>query len=234
MVVLLYAWLDEKAVYQKDVENTKAKRSAESLVNWLNTTTDPEAKERVSNIVQLFLDLYAYSSKELVTPTASVPKAPGAAEIFGKKHDLLNDALSRYQLVPGIQFSLPPDGRASGLRVHIHWEAAPGSKLRKDMRRRQLAQKNQKPVSANHSNLPGAQLVEIGAFNNALNLIDSGLIFKIQRCRCEEFFFQRFSHQRFCSEKCRIAEFRTGDEARVRRNAYARKLYHLHKTQNVK
>jgi hypothetical protein len=60
------------------------------------------------------------------------------------------------------------------------------------------------------------------------------LISKIAVCRCGKFYFRKFAHQRFCSQKCKLAEFRTNEEVRTKRNEYARKLYHLHKTGKVK
>ena len=75
---------------------------------------------------------------------------------------------------------------------------------------------------------------EIGALFRALELIKSGLISKIKKCRCQKYYFKKFAHQRFCSQKCKLAEFRTNDVVREKRNEYARKLYHLHKTGKVK
>jgi hypothetical protein len=212
----------------------QGEKDAESLVNWLNNTTDYEGKERIIDVVRRFLELHAYLSKELVTPSTPAKNAASATQVFAKKHNLLNDALSRYQIVPQMQLSLPAGGKPSGFRVEIYWGAARGSKLSQDMRRAHWAKKNSRPASDGHSVFPGAQMEEVGAFMAALNLINSGLVSKISRCRCDKFFFLRFSHQRFCSEKCRIAEFQNSDKARQKRNEYARKLYNLHKSGKVR
>jgi len=35
---------------------------------------------------------------------------------------------------------------------------------------------------------------------------------RIAKCDCGKYYFRRFSHQRFCSEKCRLKEFHSSDE----------------------
>lgn len=75
---------------------------------------------------------------------------------------------------------------------------------------------------------------DMNAVFDIAQLGSAGILERVRKCRCGKYHFQRFAHQRFCSEKCRIAEFRTSDEARQKRNDYPRKLYQLHKTKNVK
>ena len=125
-----------------------------------------------------------------------------------------------------------PDNDPREWNVLAFWRPLPGSKLAKNMRK--AAQRNLDALSDSDFDLPGAQMGETGAIKTALELIQSGLIWKVGPCKCGKYFFRKFSHQHFCSEKCRIADFRSTDEARAKRNEYARKLYHLHKTGKVK
>jgi len=113
-------------------------------------------------------------------------------------------------------------------KARTMWRPVLSSK--QDQRRRHARERTWDALGDDDVRRPGALLDESGALINALRLIESGLIWKVQPCRCGKYLFRKFSTQRFCSEKCRIAEFRNSDEARLKRNAYARELYHAKKT----
>ena len=114
------------------------------------------------------------------------------------------------------------EDRPGQVIVGTDWIPAPGSRLYRAV----------SPDSRAVDN--GVRISESQAIKQTLDLIQSGYISRVLPCRCGKFFFQKFSHQRFCGGKCRVAEFRTSDEARRKRNEYARKLYHLHKSGKVK
>lgn len=52
--------------------------------------------------------------------------------------------------------------------------------------------------------------------------------------QCGRWMYARFSHQRFCSGKCREREFKSSDEWKAKRRDKAREYYRLHKKANVK
>jgi hypothetical protein len=198
---------------------------AAPLVNWLNITTDEEGKQRIINVVSLFLRALAQSAK--VKPDIYRGKK-GYYEREtpeSKKRDSLekelNKALSYYRMIPFVHIS------GQGQDVMTGWSAIPRSKMDREMHR--ALEANWKALSKEHWNIPGAQMGESGALKMALRVFESGLIWKIWRCRCGTFFFGKFRHQRFCSQKCRIAEFQSSEDARKKRNDYARMLYHRHK-----
>jgi hypothetical protein len=56
----------------------------------------------------------------------------------------------------------------------------------------------------------------------------------LRQCSCGKWFFKKFSHQRFCSVKCREREFRSTDEWKAYRREKAREYYWLQKNKNVK
>jgi hypothetical protein len=141
----------------------------------------------------------------------------------------LDDLLSYYTVVPNI--SIPTAAQKGEASYWVSWRSAPGSKLARHGRSVPQAGVGK---WKKHYELPGGQMGEIGALFNTLELIKSGLISKIAVCRCGKFYFKKFAHQRFCSQKCKLAEFRTNEVVREKRNEYARKLYHLHKTGKVK
>jgi len=122
----------------------------------------------------------------------------------------LDTLLSHYVMVPQISMATNWDGIRESLYT-VGWR------------------------SISHSGVRAR--AEIGALLDLLELIKSGLVAKIAPCQfdgCHKVYFLKFSHQRFCSLKCRVAASRDSDEARTKRAAYARKLYHIHKTKNVK
>lgn len=57
---------------------------------------------------------------------------------------------------------------------------------------------------------------------------------RIAQCACGTYYFRRFSHQRFCSETCRLKEFRSSAEWKAHRRRKAREYYWLHKSGKVK
>jgi hypothetical protein len=208
---------------------------AESLVNWLNVTEDLGGRARIIEVIDAFLRAIHLESEteasvthrkdgfawQLMTPERQV------VEAAKKKLDRL---LSYYTVVPNI--AIPTSAQKGQASYWVSWRSAPGSKLARHSRTVPGPGPGRKWKA--RYDIPGGQMGEIGAMFNSLELIKSGLISKIAVCRCGKFYFKKFAHQRFCSQKCKLAEFRGNGEVRAKRNEYARKLYHLHKSGKVK
>jgi hypothetical protein len=228
---------ENKRVYQGE-------ETAEALVNWLNFSTEVEAKKRIQNVVALFLELFFFSRamrKPKYVRTAAGQlreKESSETRMRDEMQSTLNRALSYYQTSPLIYVhsvwgSLSPDPK--NYIAHIDSRPVPGSAFAKNVATSRISIGISLTLDRSVMDPPpGIEMGEAGAIRSVLELIQSGHISKVRQCRCGQFFFQRFVHQRFCSEKCRIEEFRTSDEARQKRNAYARELYRLHKTKNLK
>jgi len=204
--------------------------SAKALINWLNLTTDHDAKLRICEVVSLYAKLIVQKSRmkgSICKKNGRYFEKPNADTIKRDEiEDALEKALNYYRMTPSI-FLAGPDNGAVEWDLTVLWSALPGSKLDRNQSRnskRQLAS-----LSKEDFNLPGAQMGESGAIRKTLDLIESHLIWKVAQCRCCKYFFRKFKHQHFCSHKCRIANFRDSDDARTKRNEYARKLYRLHK-----
>jgi hypothetical protein len=214
------------------IREYQGEKDAALLVNWFNITTDKKGRERIINVVDLYLNLYWHRTRMKSSISVAedgtwrVLKKMNTPDERKKKEleKALDQALSYYRMTPAIHL-VGPTGEHPG--VMTEWRTIPGSKLERDMRRAAYA--NEDSLSHEDSAKPGSHMGEIGALKIALELIDSGLLFKISRCRCGKFFFLKFVHQRFCSQKCRIAEFQGSEVSRKRRNEYARMLYHRHK-----
>ena len=52
---------------------------------------------------------------------------------------------------------------------------------------------------------------------------------RIQLCVCDRWYFVRFSHQKFCSEECRIRYWESSEERKSQKRAKAREYYQFHK-----
>jgi hypothetical protein len=57
---------------------------------------------------------------------------------------------------------------------------------------------------------------------------------RIRECVCGKWLYSKFSHQKFCSAKCREKAFRSSPEWMEYRRNKAREYYWLHKNKNVK
>lgn len=81
----------------------------------------------------------------------------------------------------------------------------------------------------------GSLLTESGAIFELLDVFrQPGNWWRIRQCYCGTYYFRRFRHQRFCSEACRVREFRSSEEWKAHRRKKAREYYWLHKNKNVK
>ena len=86
-----------------------------------------------------------------------------------------------------------------------------------------------------HSRARFNPIEEWQAIQAIMELGEHGLLGNLKECaQCHRWMFARFSHQRFCSEGCRQAHFRSSEEFKAGRRAYMRRLYHLKKKGFVK
>jgi len=57
---------------------------------------------------------------------------------------------------------------------------------------------------------------------------------KVRECSCGRWFFVKFSHQKFCSARCRDKANKSSPQWKEYRRKKAREYYWLHKNRNVK
>ncbi len=75
---------------------------------------------------------------------------------------------------------------------------------------------------------------EESAVLDLVKLLEIGVLSGVRKCRnCGKWMFARFSHQHFCSSRCRERHFQSSPEWKALRNARQREYYRLHKTTNV-
>jgi hypothetical protein len=75
---------------------------------------------------------------------------------------------------------------------------------------------------------------DVNAVFDLAQLAQMDLLDRIKKCSCGHWMFARFSHQRFCSVRCREREFRSSPEWKEYRRKKAREYYRLHKNKNTK
>jgi hypothetical protein len=75
---------------------------------------------------------------------------------------------------------------------------------------------------------------ESAAIEALLELGRERLLSRVQRCECGTWFYARFSHQNFCSLRCRSRHQRVSPEFKAHRRKYMRKYYRLILSKNVK
>ena len=75
---------------------------------------------------------------------------------------------------------------------------------------------------------------EENAVLDLISLVKIGALRGLRRCpRCNKWLFARFSHQKFCSPRCRERHFQSSPDWKARRNERQREYYRLHRTTNV-
>jgi hypothetical protein len=220
---------------QKRARQYHGQTNAESLVNWLNVTEDLVGRARIVSLISAFFEAV---EMERGTEHRFRHEEDGSAydeltlnnDVLEATQEKLDRLLGFYRVVPFI--AIAASDQIGDVKFVVSWRPAPGSKLERQSRAVCVSRPGNKWKK--HYEIPGGQMGEIGALGHTLELIKSGLLSKIAECRCGKFYFRKFTHQRFCSQKCKLTEFRTNEEVRAKRNEYARTLYHLHREGNVK
>jgi hypothetical protein len=67
--------------------------------------------------------------------------------------------------------------------------------------------------------------IEDSAVHGIVRLADQNLLNRLQQCGCGNWMFARFSHQRFCSEACRVNFWEGQEERKERKRKQARENY---------
>jgi len=75
---------------------------------------------------------------------------------------------------------------------------------------------------------------EVSAIADLAKLAEQDLLGHLRECSCGKWIWARFSHQRFCSARCREREFRSSENWKEHRRQKAREYYRLHRSGKVK
>jgi hypothetical protein len=149
------------------------------------------------------------TSDEWLTRGVEPPQTAELIEIAELERDLRR-FLEEFRSIPVIRLSgNSKEGQAPPL--HAYWELSPDSPF------------------AERDNQRGWPLLDA-----LLSAIEDGSLTKVLPCICGTYFFQKFSHQKFCSEKCRVKWNLSSENSREYRRRKQRDYYHLHKSGKVK
>jgi hypothetical protein len=224
----------KRRITEKRGRSYRGEDRAGALVRWLNCSPDEQGKERIKRVIALYRELRLHA---LSTNTAKCKWTGGKWVIREtpetRKGDALRAALDEVlqycQTMPSVIFEITSDARDYKYTLYVASVPVAGTAFDRHMKTAARIPVELETIVK--SALPGgeAQAIEL-----TLELLRTGGISSIHQCRRGTFVFQRFSHQRFCSQRCRIAEYRASDEFRVARNSRQRELYHLHKNPNIR
>jgi hypothetical protein len=62
-----------------------------------------------------------------------------------------------------------------------------------------------------------------------IDLAREGLLCKLRRCHCRDWFFANFIHQKFCCTRCQQEYYRSSEDYKAKRRTYMKNLRELHK-----
>jgi hypothetical protein len=197
-----------------------AEREAHSLVQWLNGSRNQSDMRRgylrVAKIFGLLQQLDpiadawrpAYRNPELMESDKKYQRL--FTEAFAIA-DRLNDLLLRYRLTPHIEPNLGQGG------VYVIWTATKSS------------MGAVVPIPAFGTEHPQRAMDEPGAIQRMLALSRSGYLDRVRTCvACEQWFYARFSHAKFCSQACQQRYFRSSEEFKEHKKRYMRTLRKRH------
>ena len=191
-----------------------------TLLDWLNSGDRTKGKARVTEIIDTIRSVHVKETQKFNS----------------SDYDDLHDAIDKlYRQLSHYSFHpfFVPEGKAIG----VNW--MPRGR-RKYLRPGKGAWMRLSELASRAAGVAGSMLNrefeydETDAVFHLARLAELRLLHRLKRCRCGRWMFARFSHQRFCSSKCREQEFRSSSEWKEHRRKKAREYYWLHKTKNIK
>jgi hypothetical protein len=182
---------------------------AGELVKWLNGRQGYREHSTVVTIIET-----AWRIQNLESQNQKPRLVLAREALFGEKTEL-NTVRNRYRKMLKRYAFFPWIGPWSRIAPH-RWEPVRDG------------------IDKHGAELPPPGYNDFNAILDLARLADRSLFDRLRRCSCGRWLFARFSHQRFCSAKCREKEFKTSPEWRAHRREWARKNYSTHKRANVK
>jgi hypothetical protein len=190
----------------------------EDLLTWVSVTKSAGAA-RINTILELIVELDELSRKKVDEEehtfgwhgrvfTARVKMRGGSSPTRSDQEVQLADELSnrllRYKLSPNYWMTLgdfPIMGWWS-------WKNRPKDK--------------EDPAE-------DAWFTEEDAIIAIIDLAREGLLCKVRRCHCSDWFFAKFVHQKFCCLRCQQKYYRSSENYKAKHRAYVKSIRELHK-----
>ena len=198
---------------------------ADTLVTWLNQRRKTISHRRIERLLvnlqaalDEFPDFTWTETASGLTATARVRRT--------RSLKAAQEELARYRFRPALRaLAVRPDSHGSSLRhhlpaassshpVHVELPTAP----------RRLPARPARPDKAVGTYEPAFEWDcehEAGqAIIAIMELGRAGLLWRVRRCKCGEWLYARFRHQRFCSDACKQAAQKSGPRWREYRRKY--------------
>jgi hypothetical protein len=202
-----------------------AEREAHSLVQWLNGSHNHSKTQRsYLRAVKIFglllrLDPIANAWRPAYQNPDLMESDKKYFKLFAEAHaiaDRLNELLLRYRLTPSISPRLGEGG------VYVRWNA---------MKTSAGAVVPIQGFAATEP--PEPPMDEPGAIQKMLALSRNGYLDRVRTCvACEQWFYARFSHAKYCSRGCQQRYFRSSEDFKDHKKRYMRALRKLHSERN--
>ncbi|MGO9565895.1 MAG: hypothetical protein ACLPPV_24920 [Candidatus Korobacteraceae bacterium] len=170
------------------------------VIAFLNGNRSFSSTRRMRRLVQGVQQLFALGKSEWTETGIDLhPEAPDKRE-FLKAAQQVNKELARYRTAFSFETEL---GRGGNVLL--------GHFLRRSVGR-------------------GISAQEVAALERVLDVANNGKIDYFKMCgACGIWFYKRFSHQRYCSDACRMRDYQGSNRWKAYRRDKAREYYWLHK-----
>ena len=188
-----------------------AETLANSLIAWLNNAREkPRARksyERISKLRDLLLAASQLSvGYKAAGSRAEVEEYPAFVIAAEELLEQMNDVLRFYKLQTCVR-----ELRLSAHRWFIGWNAQGRGTFETTI-----------PLDGVRG--VGLRFGEADALMRLIELSQSGYLDRVRTCRqCENWFYAKVAHGRFCQVSCQQDNFRTSEEFRGKRREYMRR-----------
>jgi hypothetical protein len=207
------------------------------LIPWLNATSGTDRHRRVVELLDRIKQYLRIANGE-VPERLSVAQSRSGGAIWWEGRlirgsarldypaptnaklkraaQAINQVLARYLLRPELAYGYGP-------RLLFDWSPANKNWRTKADR-----------VGGSSPDETWFVFTESHAVTRIVELCHEGLIDRLRRCACGNWFYAKFAHQRFCSTRCQQASYRDDPDWKKRRRTYMSRLRELHKTKNFR
>jgi hypothetical protein len=205
---------------------SKEASAAFNVSSFLNDCPYPKGKARVLEIIDLLREMEGLLDDPVVRKVGSiwdVAEDAAVKKTFYAMYEEVQSRLKKYSFHPRV---LPPASKKGPWSPG--WSALAYSAQTKDAAAEPCLPPPDNPLAV-------SMFTETNGILSVMNVIAVGSLGRVAQCsHCQTWYGRKFIHQNFCSEKCRIADFRSTPEYREKRNQYARENYKLQRSGKVK
>ena len=207
---------------------------AEELVQWLAQAVGSRSYSRVVSLISTLREAEDAARRAFPSTKAakSVPvprNEPEATVHFAEIQKRLDELLSAYRFTPNLFYDYR---RSGGWKVRFF----PVPRTRGYPAKFATAKSYGVPGKVGYQyEMTVLPFVEADAVLALLRLAAATCLDRLQQCdQCKNWFFARFSHQRFCRTKCQQAHYRSSEDWKVHRREWMSNYRNIQRSGAVK